>query len=204
MNHVKEIPLFPLHQVLFPGGRLDLQIFERRYIDLVRSCMKTETGFGICLLKEGEEVIRENTAQTIHRAGTYAHIIDWDQLEHGLLGITVEGSAKFAIEDCWQADSGLLMASVRFSENDIVGNQEIPVDEEFTGLSELLLNLENHPLVKEKNLKIDHDNLWDLGWRLGELIPVENEKKQQLLELDDPWERIENIEQLVVDLANDV
>ena len=58
-------------------------------------------------------------------------------------------------------------------------------------------------MVKQKKLKIDYNNLWDLGWRLGELIPVENEKKQQLLELDDPWERIENIEQLVVDLAND-
>lgn len=204
MNKFEEIPLFPLHLVLFPGGRLDLQIFERRYIDLVRSCMKTETGFGICLLKEGEEVIKENSVQKIHRAGTYARIIDWDQLEHGLLGITVEGSAKFAIENFWQAPSGLLMANVQFSEHDSVGKQEIPVEEEFTGLTELLLSLENHPLVKDKKLRIDYDNLWDLGWRLSELIPVENEKKQQLLELDDPWERIENIEQLVVDLANDV
>lgn len=204
MNKVEEIPLFPLHLVLFPGGRLELQIFERRYIDLVRSCMKTETGFGICLLKEGEEVIKESSVQKIHLAGTYAHIIDWDQLEHGLLGITVEGSAKFVIENCWQASSGLLMANVQFSENDSVGKQEIPVEEEFTGLTELLLSLENHPLVKDKKLRIDYDNLWDLGWRLGELIPVENEKKQQLLELDDPWERIENIEQIVVDLANDV
>lgn len=204
MNELREIPLFPLHLVMFPGGRLDLQIFERRYIDLVRSCMKTETGFGACLLKEGEEVIKEATVQTMHRAGTYAHIIDWDQLEHGLLGITVEGSSKFVIEECWQADNGLVMANVRFSENDSVGKQEIPVEEEFTGLSELLQKLEDHPLVREKQLKIDYGNLWDLGWRLGELIPIENEEKQQLLELDDPWERIENIERLVVNLANDV
>ncbi len=203
MDDAEEIPLFPLHLVMFPGGRLDLQIFERRYIDLVRSCLKTESGFGICLLKEGEEVIKDNTPQTIHQAGTYAHIIDWDPLPHGLLGITVEGSAKFVVENCRLAANGLLMAKVRFSENDSVGKQGIPVEDEFTGLTELLQNLENHPVVKQKKLKIDYNNLWDLGWRLGELIPVENEKKQQLLELDDPWERIENIEQLVVDLAND-
>jgi Lon protease-like protein len=52
-------------------------------------------------------------------------------------------------------------------------------------------------------LIIDYDNLWDLGWRLAELIPVENAKRQDLLEMDDPWERIENIEQLVSELADE-
>ena len=89
MSETQQIPLFPLRVVMFPGGRLDLQIFERRYIDLVSHCMRTSTGFGVCLLKEGEEVIQEGINQTIHRTGTYSNIIDWDQLENGLLGITV-------------------------------------------------------------------------------------------------------------------
>lgn len=203
MSELQEIPLFPLQLVMFPGGRLDLQIFERRYIDLIRSCMRTETGFGICLLKKGLETMEAGTQQTIHRTGTYANIIDWDQLPNGLLGITVEGSAKFTIEECWQAESGVLTAKVEFSENDSVGKQAIPIDDDFDALSQLLQNLESHPLVEKKNLIIDYENLWDLGWRLAELIPIENSKKQSLLELDDPWERIENIEQLVADLANE-
>ena len=203
MSDLQEIPLFPLQLVLFPGGRLDLQIFERRYIDLVRDCMRAESGFGICLLKKGLETMQAGTQQTIHLTGTYAKIIDWDQLPNGLLGITVEGSAKFNIEDCWAADSGVLTASVEFSENDSVGKQAIPIDDDLAALSQLLQNLESHPLVEQKNLIIDYDNLWDLGWRLAELIPIENEKKQFLLELDDPWERIESIERLVADLANE-
>ena len=203
MSDLQEIPLFPLSLVLFPGGRLDLQIFERRYIDLVRHCMRTESGFGICLLKKGQETMKAGTQQTIHRTGTYAKIIDWDQLPNGLLGITVEGSAKFNIEDCWAADSGVLTANVEFSENDSVGKQAIPIDDDLYALSQLLQNLESHPLVEQKNLIIDYDNLWDLGWRLAELIPIEDVKKQFLLELDDPWERIENIERLVADLANE-
>ncbi len=203
MSNLKEIPLFPLQLVLFPGGRLDLQIFERRYIDLVRSCMRTESGFGICLLKKGQETMEAGTQQTIHRTGTYAKIIDWDQLANGLLGITVEGSNKFNVEDCWAAESGVLTANVKFSESDCVGRKAIPIDDDLSALSQLLLNLERHPLVEQKNLIIDYDNLWDLGWRLAELIPIENVKKQQLLELDDPWERIENIERLVADLANE-
>ena len=203
MTETQQIPLFPLRVVMFPRGRLNLQIFERRYIDLVTHCMRTSSGFGICLLKEGEEVIQEGTNQTIHRTGTYSNIIDWDQLENGLLGITVEGSAKFSIEDCWQNDSGVLQGNVQFNETDNVGRETIPLDDQYTALADLLQNLESHPLVEQKKLIIDYNNLWDLGWRLSELIPIEIEQKQQLLEIDDPWERIQSIEQLVSDLAND-
>mgnify|MGYP001232550803 FL=1 len=203
MTETQEIPLFPLRVVMFPRGRLNLQIFERRYIDLVTHCMRTSSGFGICLLKEGEEVVQEGTNQTIHRTGTYSNIIDWDQLDNGLLGITVEGSAKFSIEDCWQSDSGVLQGNVQFNETDNVGRETIPLDDQYTALADLLQNLESHPLVEQKKLIIDYNNLWDLGWRLSELIPIEIEQKQQLLEIDDPWERIQSIEQLVSDLAND-
>ena len=203
MSETQQIPLFPLRVVMFPGGRLDLQIFERRYIDLVSHCMRTSTGFGVCLLKEGEEVIQEGINQTIHRTGTYSNIIDWDQLENGLLGITVEGSTKFNIEDCWQIDSGVLQANVEFSQTDSFGKESIPFDSQFSALADLLQNLESHPLIEQKNLAIDYNNLWDLGWRLSELIPIEVEQKQHLLELDDPWERIQNLERLVSDLANE-
>ena len=203
MTETQQIPLFPLRVVMFPRGRLNLQIFERRYIDLVTQCMRTSSGFGICLLKEGEEVVQEGTNQTIHRTGTYSNIIDWDQLDNGLLGITVEGSAKFSIEDCWQSDSGVLQGNVQFNETDNVGRETIPLNDQYTALADLLKNLESHPLVEQKKLIIDYNNLWDLGWRLSELIPIEIEQKQQLLEIDDPWERIQSIEQLVSDLAND-
>ena len=203
MTETQQIPLFPLRVVMFPRGRLNLQIFERRYIDLVTHCMRTSSGFGICLLKEGEEVVQEGTNQTIHRTGTYSNIIDWDQLDNGLLGITVEGSAKFSIEDCWQSDSGVLQGNVQFNETDNVGRETIPLDDQYTALADLLQNLESHPLVEQKKLIIDYNNLWDLGWRLSELIPIEIEQKQQLLEIDDPWERIQSIEQLVSDLANE-
>ena len=203
MTNSQEIPLFPLQLVMFPGSRLDMQIFEQRYIDLVTQCMRTETGFGICLLKKGMETVQVGIQQNIHCTGTYANIIDWDQLSNGLLGITVEGSAKFNIEECWQAPSDVLTAKVIFSEKDSVGKEPIPIDDDYTALAQLLQNLESHPLVEQQNLIIDYDNLWDLGWRLAELIPIENEKRQQLLEIDDPWERIENIEQLVSELANE-
>ncbi|MBT3531439.1 MAG: LON peptidase substrate-binding domain-containing protein [Gammaproteobacteria bacterium] len=203
MSSSRTIPLFPLRIVMFPRGRAELQIFERRYIDLIRNCLKTNTGFGICLLKTGEETIREDSQQTVHRTGTYANIVDWDQLDNGLLSITAEGQNKFHIDNCWQEESGLLMAEAAFSNSDLVDNEQIPVDDEFAPLTDLLQNLESHPLIEQKKLIIDYDNLWDLGWRLGDLIPIANEQKQQLLEIDDPWDRIESIERLVSEMANE-
>lgn len=203
MSASSTIALFPLRMVMFPRGKAELQIFERRYIDLIRSCLKTDSGFGICLLQKGEEFIGGDGQQTVHRTGTYCKIVDWDQLDNGLLSITVEGQSKFHIDDCWHEDSGLLMAGVTFSELDGAGKESIAVDDEFEPLVNLLQNLENHPLIEQKKLRIDYDNIWDLGWRLGDLMPIDNDSKQRLLELDDPWERIESIEGMVAEMANE-
>lgn len=198
-----EIPLFPLRSVLFPRGRLALQIFERRYIDLVTTSLRENSGFGVALLKSGREVIQPGTRQTVHRTGTYARIVDWDQLANGLLVITVEGTRKFRVQACRVAPNDLLIARVVFSDHDTVEEQPIPLADQYNGMTELLQALEQHPAVEHLRLDVDHDNLWDVGWRLSELIPVELETRQKLLEVDDPWERLRMIEQTVFDLANE-
>jgi hypothetical protein len=55
---LREIPLFPLGTVLFPGGPLPLRIFETRYIDLVSRCLRDGSGFGVVLISEGERRFR--------------------------------------------------------------------------------------------------------------------------------------------------
>ena len=202
MKNTNDIPLFPLNIVLFPGGRFDLQIFERRYIDLVSHCMRTGTGFGICLLKSGDETNGNNLNQTVYNTGPYAKIVDWDQLESGLLGITVEGAVKFVAQDFWKEEDDVLHASVEFSDIESTEADVIPLGDEYTALSELLRNLEDHPLVAGRNLSIDYSDLRQLGWRLSELIPLGIDVRQELLELNDPVERLSKIEKLVSEMAN--
>ena len=202
MKNTNDIPLFPLNIVLFPGGRFDLQIFERRYIDLVSHCMRTGTGFGICLLKSGDKTNGNNLDQTVYNTGTYAKIVDWDQLESGLLGITVEGAVKFVAQDFWKEEDDVLHASVEFSDIESTEADVIPLGDEYTALSELLRNLEDHPLVAGRNLSIDYSDLRQLGWRLSELIPLGIDVRQELLELNDPVERLSKIEKLVSEMAN--
>jgi Lon protease-like protein len=197
LSELQEIPLFPLNSVLFPKGKLSLQIFEQRYLDLVSSSLKADTGFGVTLLKDGYEVVKPGKVQTMYSIGTYAKIIDWTQLDNGLLGITVEGEKKFKIEECWCTTGNLFMAKVRFSDRDASDSLPIPLEDDRSGMTQLLQLLEEHPAVQDMNLQIDYENLWDLGWRLSELIPVALQIKQELLELDDPWERIKVIEEAI-------
>jgi len=191
------IPLFPLKSVLFPGGRVPLQIFEPRYIDLTTRCLKEDTGFGICLISEGEEVSRAGERQRVNRVGTYARIVDWDRLPNGLLGVTVEGRHKFRVRDCWAREDKLLMATVQWCAEDYLGQPALPMTGEQERLVELLKELMAHPLVESLELKPDFTDRRQLAWRLAELLPVPLHQKQQLLELDDTSERLREIENLV-------
>jgi 4-hydroxy-3-polyprenylbenzoate decarboxylase len=85
--------LFPLGTVLFPGGPLPLRIFETRYIDLVRRCMRDGMGFGVVLIREGVEA---GGAATTFDVGTYARIVDFSQQPDGLLGISCLGEGASA------------------------------------------------------------------------------------------------------------
>jgi len=196
------IPLFPLRSVLFPGGRLPLQIFEQRYIDLVSHCMKTDTGFGVCLISQGAEIARPGVRQQVERVGMYARIVDWDQLPSGLLGITVEGQHKFFVQDCWARDDKLLMATVQFAQEDFLGQSALPLTEEHEALVDLLRDLAAHPLIESLDLVIDFDDRRQLAWRLSELLPVPMHQKQTLLALDDTEERIREIENLVASVMH--
>ncbi len=197
------IPLFPLGIILFPGGRHDLQIFEQRYIDMVTASLKNSTPFGICSLQAGLETREAGTRQSVSRIGTLARIIDWNSLDNGLLGITIEGTSKFRVDNCWQADNDLLMAEVTLSAEDRLEAEPVPYEEGYEALVEVLKGLEAHPLVAEKNLSIDYDNLWHLGWHLGELMPLSGAEKQALLELDDAGARADRLAELLRELSGE-
>jgi Lon protease-like protein len=198
MNQEDLIPLFPLRSVVFPGGRLSLQIFEQRYIDLVSRCMKTDSGFGVCLLLKGDELAQPGTQQQVSRVGMYCKIVDWDKLPNGLLGITVEGLRKFTVMDSWMSDNKLLMGAVRWEPEDFLGQPALPISPDQDGLVDLLRDLMAHPLIEELGVVMDFADQRQLGWRLAELLPIPVHQKQQLLEIDNTSERLRQIENLVV------
>src|SRR5690606_26553599 len=130
-------------------GRISLQIFESRYVDLIRDCLRNDTGFGVVLIEHGSEVARPGAKLDIHRTGTYCKVVDWNQLPNGLLGITVEGLSTFRIEETWQEPNNLCKAVVTFRPQDSIEAEGIEVGESFAEYVELLRGLSQHPAIEE-------------------------------------------------------
>ncbi len=94
MPYERQIPLFPLKTVLFPGGFLPLRIFEPRYRKMVKFCLEHESEFGVVLIKEGEET---GESATPYQIGTAARILHVEHLEDGLMNILTGGEYRFQI-----------------------------------------------------------------------------------------------------------
>jgi Lon protease-like protein len=183
MSEPREIPLFPLSTVLFPGGPLPLRIFEARYVDLVRRCLRDDSGFGVVLIREGVEA--GGPALTCD-VGTYARIVDFSQQPDGLLGIRAHGERRFRIRDRRRARDGLNLADVEWLPADPV----LPLPEEFAELGpalEAILEQLGEPYASLE--RRTEDAAWVAG-RLAEILPIPPAHKQHCLELDDPVERL--------------
>ena len=177
-----EIPLFPLSSVLFPGGRIPLQIFEQRYLDLVRGCMKEDSGFGLAWISKGAEVAHPGAGQpNLGEYGCYARIVDWDSLPNGLLGITIEGNERFKLAGARAEDNQLVMGEVELEPP----CEPEPMQDEWDSMLAVLQSLEQHPHVKKLGIRPDHNDAWQVGYALAQLLPVDERIKYHLLRMDD-------------------
>ena len=188
------IPLFPLPLVLFPGTRLPLQIFEARYVDMVKMCLRDSSGFGVVLIEQGDEVVRQENLQLPEIAGyaTYAEIVDFDQRPNGMLGIMVEGQVKCRILRSFDQADRLMLGDVEF----IATEPEVELPKSYADLVSLLKMFVEHESIKQLNLKINYEDPRDVGYRLSELIPSGNGFKQRMLEMSDPLARLDEVGKL--------
>ena len=193
-----ELPLFPLSSVLFPGGRISLQIFEQRYLDLVRSCLKQDSGFGLVMISEGQEVARPGAElPALAQIGCHARIVDWDSLPNGLLGITIQGDERFVLHSAESQASQLVVGQVDMLE-------DYPAEamrEEWSSLLDVLCSLEAHPHVKRLGYAVDHEDAWQVGCALAQLLPVEEELKYDLLAESDIVVFMEELDELLNELG---
>lgn len=189
MNWAPEsIALFPLNIVLFPQGRLPLRIFETRYIDMVRNCMRGNLNFGVVLIRDGDEVGPADTFDV----GTTAKIVDFHQLSDGFLGLSCVGEQRFRILRRSRQTDGLNLAEVDW----LAPEPVVAVPAQYHHLAELLKAV--LPQLGEVytgiTMRLD-DAAW-VGHRLTEILPIPAAEKQFCLEMDDPLQRLELLEPL--------
>jgi uncharacterized protein len=186
---IEDLPLFPLLAVLFPGGRLPLRIFESRYMDMAKACLKDGSPFGVCLIVEGAEV---GTPATPAAVGTTARISSWDMPQLGLLHVSARGEQRFRIRSRRVQSDGLARASVEV----LNPEADAPVPASCFACVKLLERLiEQHPELLERPHCLD-SCAW-VSARLAELLPLPLKTKQALLELDDGRVRLEKVHALV-------
>jgi Lon protease-like protein len=184
------IPLFPLHTVLFPGGPLPLRIFETRYTDMVRHCMREQQPFGVVLIQEGEEAGPVATSATV---GCSARIADFYTLQDGLLGISCVGERKFRVLRVWRAADGLNMGEVSW----LAAEPGLPLPAEHARLGDSVRAAMDELAEHYQHVEKHFDDAAWVGGRLTELLPIELNDKQVLLELDDPLARLTALLDLV-------
>jgi len=177
-----EIPLFPLHTVLFPGGSLRLKVFEARYMDMVSACMRDERPFGICLIKSGSEVGGGAEPETV---GTLAHILEADMDTPGILMLRVEGGERFVIEHTQTGPDQLLTGSVRAKG----GEPAMPIPDSCRPALDVLGVIADRAPESVAG-PIRDDATW-VGFRLAEILPIKAAARQAMLDMNDPVARLE-------------
>jgi uncharacterized protein len=178
-----EVPLFPLGTVLFPEGILPLKIFEQRYMDMAKACLKNQAPFGVCLIHEGREV---GTPAVPESVGTLAKIEDWDMEQLGVLQVRTSGGTRFRVLDTRLLDNGLIIGTVEDIEDDApTQGEEFAECRAF--LEVVLKKIGNDRHHGEARLD---DPSW-VSFRITEILPISPRIKQKMLELTDARMRLE-------------
>ena len=186
----ESLPLFPLHAVLVPGAALGLRVFEPRYLDLVRDCGRSGTGFGVCLIAQGVEAGEPATPMAY---GTEARIEDFDTGADGLLHLRLRGARRFHVVRTRVRDNGLVVADVDWCADDPV----VDLQPQHGLLADMLRNILEQIgadiVVPERSFD---DAAW-VGWRLAELLPITLPQRQVLLQENDPDHRLDALLRLI-------
>jgi uncharacterized protein len=181
-----ELPLFPLNTVLFPGGPLSLRIFEPRYLDMVRRCLKEHSGFGVVLILEGVEA---GAAVSVATVGTSARLVDFDTLPDGLLGLQCVGERRFRLSRRWQQSDGLNLGEVEYLPDDA----RCAVPAEYAHLSELLREVLPQLGGGYTHVEAHYEHAGWVSNRWAEILPLAPGEKLELLELTDPLARLAQV-----------
>jgi Lon protease-like protein len=184
------LALFPLSTVLFPGGVLPLRIFEARYTDMVRECMRLDRPFGVCLITQGGEVGEAAKHEPI---GCLARIQDVDMEQPGVLRIRTVGSQRFRVEAAEPDASRLIRARVSLIDADPL----VAVPAEHADCVDLVRRMVQEiertvPNASERMIvgPMEYESSAWVANRIAEFLPIPGTSKYRLMSLDDPLDRL--------------
>lgn len=191
-----EFPLFPLQTVLFPGGLLNLKVFEARYLDLMATCLRESRPFGVVSLRNGPEVNRGETKVSFASAGVLAELLDVDSAQAGILQVRCRGTSRFESSTPRRQPDGLWLAAIRTLPGDDIVAPPPALHETVRGLANAIASLKSQgaePFLQPFRFE-------DAGWvanRWCEILPISLAAKQKLMELPDPLVRLQLVDEFL-------
>jgi Lon protease-like protein len=187
----RELPLFPLNAVLFPGGLLGLKVFEARYLDLVTTCLRERQPFGIVALRTGSDVRRSAEAVSFENIGTLAELVNADSEQAGILQVRCSGSQRFSVLSSRQRKDGLWLARADAVDDD---QAVAPLPSMLETVKALAATIGT---LRAKRPFLEPYRFDDAGWvanRWCEVLPISQAAKQKLMELPDPTVRLQLVD----------
>jgi uncharacterized protein len=170
----EQLFIFPLGTVLFPGGALPLKIFEQRYLEMTKICIRDSKPFGVCLIREGAEV---GTPAVPETTGCLANIEQWEMRDLGMFQLLARGGERFRLLDTQVAANGLMSGTIERIAEDAPGEVD-PACREVMELIVKQVGVDKFP----GPVRLD-DPVW-VSCRLAEGLPLDMHVKQSLLEAD--------------------
>jgi len=189
----RELALFPLQSVLFPGALLQLKVFEARYLDLVGRCLRESASFGVVCLLQGAEAGRDNVR--FEREGVLARIVEVDAEQPGIVHVRCHGGQRFAIDgEPRRQDDGLWLADVKLLADDDALAPEAALLRSVKALASAIAALrEQGSTPFNQPYRLD-----DAGWvanRWCEILPIPLAAKQRLMMLSEPQLRLKLVDE---------
>jgi len=184
-----QIPIFPLSGVIyFPKTNLPLNIFEKRYLDLVNDVMKKDKLMGMVQSKrKGDEV---------YKVGCLGKISDLNKSPDGRILINLTGVSRFEIINELNNSKPYREFKVNYEKFnvDLEGSKEeadmnalMQGSKNFFNKNGLLLNWKEF----EKLDKLQKINT------LAMIAPITNEEKQKILESISQNEKVKTLEDIM-------
>tara|TARA_B100001175_G_scaffold174131_1_gene147866 strand:- start:20845 stop:21435 length:591 start_codon:yes stop_codon:yes gene_type:complete len=189
-------PIFPIGIVALPGTIQSLQIFEPRYLNMVKDCMENNHGFVITFQKK----LTNKNDYKISKQGALVEIVDFNNLPNGLLGITVKAINKVTIKNIIQLKDGLNVAETYPIVDPEVDDQALLA--EFPEISNILSQLMKHPRIADMQINIDFNSADSVAYNLAGLIPIPWTYKQSLLEAFDASQRLSILSKYIDEISS--
>jgi len=194
-----KIPLFPLSHGLFPDGLLSLQIFEVRYLDLIKRCQQQGLPFGVVWLKSGSEVQVPGEVPLLHAYGCVAHIRNFQQVQANFYLVTCQGGVRFELHDTQPGPFGVWQGEVTYLPNDPEVELPVSLQHHANRIGKVIASAQQQG--QSHKLPILQPYLLDqCGWianRYAEAMNIDVEKKIELLCELDPLNRMQTVDALL-------